>query len=58
MPSNIHELIIIADDGNVDSAELDETVKEVNREQVLREEQLSDHAYYYDREKDEVRLQF
>lgn len=56
LPSSIHELIIIADDGNVDSAELDETVKEVNREQVLREEQLSDHAYYYDRVKDEVRI--
>ncbi len=56
IPSSIHEIIVIADDGNVDTECLEAMIKEVNSKHVPREEQLSDHAYYYDREKDEVRI--
>ncbi len=57
IPSSVHEFIILPDNGNVDLEELGDMIKTVNAGQVAREEQLSDHAYYYDREKGEVRLQ-
>ena len=36
--------------------ELARMVRETNRIVVDREEILSDHVYYYDREKDEIRI--
>ena len=56
IPSSVHEWLVIKDDGNTDLEELGCMIKSVNSVQVAREEQLSDHAYYYDREKGEVRL--
>lgn len=56
IPSSVHEFIILPDNGNADLEELRNMIKTVNARQVAREEQLSDHAYYYDREKGEVRL--
>ena len=46
-PSSIHEVIVVA--ANEDRlAEYEETVREVNRADVSREEFLSDHVYKYD----------
>lgn len=54
LPSSVHEVILMADTGREDPGKLAEMVKEVNSAQVLPEEVLSDHVYYYDREKDQV----
>ena len=47
LPSSIHEMLILPDDGQVDAEMLKEMVKEVNASQLQDEEILSDHAYYY-----------
>ncbi len=54
LPSSVHELILIPDDGNVEARELLTTVTDINRTQVSKEERLSDSVYYYDREKDRL----
>lgn len=56
IPSSVHEFILMPDDGKTDLEKLECLINRVNSEQVEREEQLSDHAYYYDREKGEVRI--
>lgn len=54
LPSSIHEVIIMGDTGEKDPRFLKEMVREVNDTQVLPEEILSEHVYYYDRDKNEV----
>lgn len=48
LPSSVHELILVKDDGGCDMQELNAMVRCVNEEQVDIDERLSDHAYYYD----------
>lgn len=50
LPSSIHELLIVPDNGNMQAKELADMVKEINRTQVSPEERLSDKIQYYDRE--------
>ena len=47
LPSSIHEIIILPRRYAADEKYLSEMVDEINREQVEREEILSDHAYFY-----------
>ena len=47
LPSSVHEVMIVPDDGGFDSGELEEMVREINATQVAPEEVLSDHIYYY-----------
>lgn len=54
IPSSLHELILLPDDGVVVAEELKKMIFEVNRTQVIPEDVLSDSLYYYDREKGEV----
>lgn len=54
LPSSIHECIILPADEDGTIEELEALVCRVNRSQVAREEQLSDHVYRYLREKDEI----
>lgn len=56
LPSSIHEFLIMKDFGNIEQGELDMVVKSVNYEQVLPCEQLANHAYYYDYDKDEIQI--
>lgn len=49
LPSSVHELILIKDDGGYDIQILSDMVRNANEEQVTADERLSDHAYYYDR---------
>ena len=50
LPSSIHELILIAQDWKQSQPEsyFLQMVRDVNREQVMEEEILSDHIYLYD----------
>lgn len=48
LPSSIHEVLILADDGTMDLDSLQFMVREVNRSTVDEKEQLSDFVYHYD----------
>ena len=50
LPSSIHEVLIVPDNGAVNLKELETMVKEVNATQVAPEDLLSDKVQYYDRE--------
>lgn len=54
LPSSIHEVIFIPDDGIVRSDELRSMVHEVNCTQVQVQEFLSDTVYYYDAQANEL----
>ena len=48
LPSSIHEILIVPDKGQMDLAQLQDMVREVNATQVLPEEKLTDNVYHYD----------
>jgi hypothetical protein len=50
LPSSIHEILIMPETANTNLAELSQMVQSINREHVRREDVLSDHAYFYNRE--------
>lgn len=55
LPSSVHEVILIPDEGDIDKSQLSWLVRTVNMEQVSRNERLSNSAYKYD--KDEKSLE-
>ncbi len=54
LPSSVHEVILVPLTGEERMESYSDMVREVNRSQVAPEDVLSDHAYYYSREKDEI----
>ena len=50
LPSSIHEVLIIPDNGKFDTASLEQMVREVNATTVDITEQLTDSVYHYDAE--------
>ena len=58
LPSSVHEVILLpvnkGDESDV--SYFNEMIKEINLAHVAAEEVLSDHLYYYDRERDELML--
>ena len=48
LPSSIHEILLVKDDGNMDFHQLEAMVHEVNSTQVAPEEKLTDNVYHYD----------
>ncbi|MFR1884783.1 MAG: DUF5688 family protein [Blautia sp.] len=55
LPSSIHEMVVVIDDGSKSVDELNHIVQEVNAEQVVEKEWLGDYAYYYDRTNRKIR---
>ncbi|WP_029324743.1 DUF5688 family protein [Butyrivibrio sp. AE3004] len=51
LPSSVHELIIIPDDGRMQARELVAMVKEVNMTSVSEQDKLSDSVYRYEFDK-------
>ncbi len=49
LPSSVHEVILLADEGQIDKDRLEKMVREVNATQVEPEEFLSDFVYYFSR---------
>lgn len=47
LPSSVHEVIIVPNDGNSDKEGLTQIVREVNETQLAPDEFLSDHVYVY-----------
>lgn len=56
LPSSIHEVILLTDRRIEKPEQLKEMIAEVNRTQVAPEEVLSDSLYYYDSQKENIRL--
>ncbi len=50
LPSSVHEVILVPDEGQVTREKLSQMVREVNATQVEVQEQLSDFVYYYNAE--------
>ena len=48
LPSSIHEVLIVPDNGQMDLGTLENMVREVNATQVAPEEKLTDNVYHYD----------
>lgn len=48
LPCSVHEVILVIEDGISDVEEYNMMIGEVNQSDVEPEEQLSDHAYYFD----------
>ena len=57
LPSSVHEALIVPETMGVPPHELKEMVVKTNRESVEETEVLSDNIYFYDREKDELRME-
>lgn len=53
LPSSVHEVILLADSraAGIDPAELQQTVSEINQQQVRENERLSNSVYHFDGEK-------
>ena len=51
LPSSLHEMILIKDDGNLKAEELIQMVKEINASEVRAEDKLTDSVYHYNRKK-------
>ncbi len=56
LPSSVHEVILVPDDGMTEKEFYREMVKEVNDTQVDPEERLSYNIYYYDRVLEKVTI--
>ena len=48
LPSSLHEVLIVPDNGNVKLEDLENMVKEVNATQVAPQDKLTDSVYHYD----------
>lgn len=57
LPSSVHEMLVLPFDSNSDLSKLNEMVREVNSTQLTEEEILSDHAYVYRRDTNEISLE-
>lgn len=55
LPSSVHEVLIVPDNGEMEPKMLGEMVREVNKNEVERQEVLSDRVYSYDKEKHQIR---
>lgn len=51
LPSSLHEMILVKDDGNLKAEELIQMVKEINASEVRAEDKLTDSVYHYNRKK-------
>ena len=48
LPSSIHEILIVPDNGKMGLSDLENMVKEVNATQVAPADKLTDNVYHYD----------
>ena len=56
LPSSVHEWLCMSAESGLRPADLAEMVRTVNRDVVSPGEVLSDHLYYYDRGRKEIRM--
>ncbi len=56
IPSSIHELILVPDNGHMSAKDIRGMVVDVNATQVAPDEVLSDNVYYYNRNTDTITI--
>lgn len=56
LPSSVHEVMLVPENSETEPEFLQELVIEANQSAVGLIDLLSDHIYYYDREKDEIMI--
>lgn len=56
LPSSVHEVLLVPDDGMKEKDFFKDMVREVNDSQVEPEERLSYNVYYYDRVSEEISI--
>ncbi|MDE5863232.1 MAG: hypothetical protein K2H34_02675, partial [Lachnospiraceae bacterium] len=56
LPSSIHEVLLVPENVETDAVTLEEMVSDANHSAVGLIDLLSDHVYYYDRERDMVEI--
>ena len=56
IPSSIHELLLLKDDGEVKASQLEEMIRSINASMVPESEFLSDRAYYYEAKTERISL--
>lgn len=54
LPSSVHEVMLVPENAETEPEFLEELVEEANRSAVGLVDLLSDHIYYYDRDKDRI----
>ncbi len=54
LPSSVHEVILLPDDGQISAGRLKEMILEVNTTQLDPEDVLSDNLYYFNRESADI----
>lgn len=54
LPSSVHEVMLVPENAETEPQFLEELVEEANRSAVGLVDLLSDHIYYYDRDKDQI----
>ena len=54
LPSSIHEWFILADNGVPDKESCNALIQDINSTELSKEELLSGHVYYYDREQRKI----
>lgn len=54
LPSSIHEVLLIEDDGHYDYEDMSSLVGEINSSEVPPEDRLSNQIYRYNRESDQI----
>lgn len=57
LPSSIHETIFVPASDKYSVSELNRIVADINEMQVAVEERLTDHCYFYDAKRDEIRME-
>ena len=50
LPSSLHEVLLVPDNGQMNLQDLEAMVREVNATQVAPEDKLTDNVYHYDAE--------
>ena len=56
LPSSIHEVLLLPDDGDISYEEMSRLVTHINRSEVPEEDRLSNQVYLYSRETGEVTM--
>lgn len=56
LPSSVHELILIPDNGNYSADDMRETVRTINETQVPEQDRLSDTIYYFQKDSGTIEI--
>ena len=56
LPSSIHEVLLLPDDGDISYAEMSRLVTHINRAEVPEEDRLSNQVYLYSRNTGDITM--